>query len=100
MEGDLRTFIRQTRSTLTWNSVYNIFWAILSNLHELHAAKRVHKDLHGENILRRSDGSWFLANFGMSRPANKGIDKIFGNMAYMSPEIIRGKPYTAAADIY
>jgi serine/threonine protein kinase len=41
-----------------------------------------------------------LADFGLSGPADKPTKNIYGNMAYMAPEVIRGGVYTVAADIY
>src|SRR5438132_44963 len=68
MDHDLRAFIRQNKSTLTWNMVYNIFWDILSHLACLHDFDIVHKDLHSGNILQRWDGQWWLGDFGLCGP--------------------------------
>ncbi|CAB5200468.1 unnamed protein product [Rhizophagus irregularis] len=32
--------------------------------------------------------------------SNKDETKIYGVMPYVAPEVLRGKPYTQAADIY
>ncbi|POG73366.1 kinase-like domain-containing protein, partial [Rhizophagus irregularis DAOM 181602=DAOM 197198] len=38
----------------------------------------------------------------LSRPVNKtaNTNEIYGVIPYMAPEVLRGKPYTKAADIY
>jgi len=69
----------------------------------LHNNNIVHGDFHSGNILL--DGMMdyhYISDFGLSKPANKTINsnKIYGVIPYMAPEILRGKPYTKAADIY
>ena len=100
MDHDLRTFIRRNKSTLRWHTVYNFFWIILSHLFVLHDFDIAHKDLHSGNILLRWDNNWWLGDFGLCGPANKPTTSVYGNLPYMAPEVIRGKVYTTAADIY
>ena len=99
LQMDLRSFINQNYSTLKWKDVYQIFWRILSRILNLHKDNIVHKDLHSGNVL--FDKSIFdITDFGLCGPADKPQTKIYGNMPYMAPEVIRGGVYTTAADIY
>ena len=98
LKTDLRTFIQENYSILEWKEVYNMFWYILGRIYTLHKDNIAHKDLHSGNLLAMS--AWEISDFGLSGPADKPQMKIYGNMPYMAPEIIRGGVYTLAADIY
>ena len=98
LKMDLRSFINQNYSILKWKNVYQIFWRILSRIYYMHEDNIVHKDLHSGNIL--IDKVWDITDFGLCGPADKPQTKIYGNMPYMAPEVIRGGVYTTAADIY
>src|SRR5439155_22228857 len=78
--------------------VYKTFWSILSRIYDLHKGNIAHKDLHSGNLLLID--VWDIADFGLCGPADKPQTKVYGNMPYMAPEIIRGLVYTLAADIY
>ncbi|GES99048.1 kinase-like domain-containing protein [Rhizophagus clarus] len=68
----------------------------------LHECNLFHGDFHSGNILLDHTDSNYLSDFGLSRPVNKIVNsnEIYGVIPYMAPEILRGKPYTKAADIY
>src|SRR6266487_1033467 len=59
-----------------------------------------HRDFHSRNLLRQKDGYWWLADFGLSGPANKLCNEIYGNMPYVAPEVLSRKPYESASDVY
>ena len=67
--------------------------------------KIVHRDFHIGNILLMYDDSSNLSNtlidMGLcGEVGNIDPTKIYGVMPYVAPEVLRGKPYTQAADIY
>ncbi|CAG8752431.1 5828_t:CDS:2, partial [Dentiscutata heterogama] len=45
---------------------------------------------------------WFIGDFGMSETLEKDQtdQKIYGNLPYVAPEVLRKENYTAASDIY
>ena len=43
---------------------------------------------------------WYISDFGFCDPANKPLGNIYGNLPYIAPEVIDGKGYTYASDIY
>ncbi|RGB35190.1 kinase-like domain-containing protein, partial [Rhizophagus diaphanus] len=67
----------------------------------LHKCNLVHGDFHSGNILLEIVYS-YICDFGLSRPVNQTINsnEIYGVIPYMAPEVLRGKPYTKAADVY
>lgn len=79
---------------------------IAAALSAAHCASIVHRDLKPENVILRPDGVVKVLDFGMAKVLRSGSPaltsgiKIFGTPHYMSPERARGKPVTAAADVY
>ncbi|CAI2176531.1 3517_t:CDS:2 [Funneliformis geosporum] len=58
-------------------------------------------DLHSGNILYSDyNGGWCISDFGFCGPADKPLGSIYGNLPYIAPEVIFGKGYTFASDIY
>src|SRR3954471_4273107 len=64
----------------------------------------VHCDFHIGNILYMGGKiiKTYISDMGLCREVGNNVDatKIYGVMPYVSPEVLRGKPYTQAADIY
>ncbi|CAI2170144.1 14869_t:CDS:2 [Funneliformis geosporum] len=59
------------------------------------------QDLHSGNILYSEyTGRWYISDFGFCGPADKPLGSIYGNLPYISPEVINGTGYTFASDIY
>src|SRR4051812_28458612 len=60
----------------------------------------VHRDFHMGNILLRDEYP-YISDMGLcGEVGNVDTTKIYGIMPYVAPEVLRGKPYTQAADIY
>lgn len=65
----------------------------------------IHRDIKPDNILRRSDGSYALADFGIARAAHAdagltGEGLAIGTPHYMSPEQVQGLPLDGRSDLY
>ena len=57
--------------------------------------------MHSGNILYlQYSNEWRISDFGFCGPADKPLKSIYGNLAYIAPEVIVGKEYTFASDIY
>ena len=60
----------------------------------------VHRDFHIGNILL-DGGTPYISDMGLcGEVSNVDAAKLYGVMPYVAPEVLRGKPYTQAADIY
>ncbi|CAI2173721.1 18064_t:CDS:2 [Funneliformis geosporum] len=76
----------------------------------------MHCDFHSGNLLVRSEnsenskskrnwGRFHIGDLGLCRPIDQNQNQVnetgvYGILPYVSPEVIRGFPYTPAADIY
>src|ERR1051325_8182700 len=81
---------------------YRILYGAAESLSILHECNLVHGDFHSGNLLLSDDITVFISDFGLSKPADKATKskEIYGVLPYIAPEVLRGKPYTKAADVY
>ncbi|CAG8463865.1 4259_t:CDS:2 [Acaulospora colombiana] len=100
-QGNLRRYLTQYFSELSWDTKIELFDRIAKGLQGIHDAGLVHRDFHSGNILRH-EKLVYVTDLGMCRPANESVDakKVYGVLPYVAPEVLRGEPYTQAADIY
>src|SRR5262249_36198038 len=81
-----------------------------SALDYAHAHGVIHRDIKPSNFLLHPDGRLILADFGIARMMNDesstigatltGTGMLLGTPEYMAPEMARGEPIDARADIY
>ncbi|POG66258.1 kinase-like domain-containing protein, partial [Rhizophagus irregularis DAOM 181602=DAOM 197198] len=75
--------LRENLTTIvenSWNQKLYMLYEIISGLSKIHKKNLIHCDFHDGNILNHYD--------------------IYGVIPFMAPEVLRGKPYTPASDIY
>jgi serine/threonine protein kinase len=101
--GNLRDFLRENRQIP--ESQARVFFAqLFSVLEYLHLVRKVaHRDLKADNILLDSSNNIRVIDFGFSKQFSMLQPKFTttcGSPAYLAPEVIRGEPYTRAADIW
>ncbi|GBC22896.1 kinase-like domain-containing protein [Rhizophagus irregularis DAOM 181602=DAOM 197198] len=84
------------------NDKFRILFAISIVLEAIHDSDLVHGDFHSGNILYAGKGIAYTSDLGLCGPVNRSNtkDEIYGVLPYMAPEVLRGNPYTKAADIY
>src|SRR4030095_8910960 len=71
-------------------------------LTEIHKKNYIHHDLHSGNIFSYH-GSWsVIGDLGLCQRLNEKVhlNKIFGVIPYLAPEVLLKKPYTKKSDIY
>ncbi|POG69073.1 kinase-like domain-containing protein [Rhizophagus irregularis DAOM 181602=DAOM 197198] len=84
---------------------------IIEGLKNIHKNNMVHRDFHTGNILSLTRGYYsksgnsasdvYISDMGLcGEVGNIDGNKIYGVMPYVAPEVLKGKPYTQAADIY
>ncbi|PKY15944.1 kinase-like protein, partial [Rhizophagus irregularis] len=101
MDIDLRKYLQQYHNQLTWKERIRITFEITNALNSIHFEKAIHRDLHSGNILySQYNDCWCISDLGFCGPANKSSTSIYGNLPYIAPEVIDGREYTYASDIY
>ncbi|POG63028.1 kinase-like domain-containing protein [Rhizophagus irregularis DAOM 181602=DAOM 197198] len=101
MSVDLRKYLQQNHKQLTWKDRMIIINEIICALYFIHKEKAIHRDLHSGNILySQLNNSWRVSDLGFCGPADKPSESIYGNLPYIAPEVIVGREYTFASDIY
>src|SRR5436190_15111408 len=108
--GNFSDWIDKNYNNFDWAKRINKLHNIINSLNEIHERKMVHRDLHTGNILfdinikfsRRSlPFDAHISDMGLCGEVdNIDSTKIYGVMPYVAPEVLRGNPYTEAADIY
>ena len=105
-DGGLRKYLNQNYNSLTWESKFKLIVNICFGLINIHESDLIHKDLHIGNVLCnygiKSLREAIICDFGICKPVNENLNskKIYGVIPYMAPEILCGKEYTKAADVY
>src|SRR3989442_1475873 len=89
---------------MNWNEKLNFLYQIACGLNEIHDNNLIHHDFHCGNILN-SGFDAYITDLGLCQPANVKTSqneskKIYGVLPYVAPEVLRGKEYTQASDIY
>lgn len=90
-----------TQGPLPLPTVYHLLSQLLQALDYIHARQYVHRDIKAANIRVTPEGVLKLMDFGLMRQAHEeGPRQITGTPGYMAPEVARGAPISAAADLY
>ncbi len=103
---------------ISWFERIGILQQIAAGMNAMHSVRHgdskietgiVHRDLKPGNILRRSDGTIQICDFGLARyvtkpdgaiPTTAGAGAAVGTPQYTAPEQFAGDPITSAVDVY
>lgn len=86
-------------------TVRRLLGQICEGLMAAHEAGVLHRDLKPSNVLLAADGRVVLTDFGLAgivgqESSATGSTAGFGTLPYMAPEVLAGRPATAASDVY
>lgn len=104
-QGDLRKYADRSGGLVPLEQIESFLLQAAEALHNVHKNGIIHRDIKPENILVVSDKEIRLADFGLALLPGEVADKQeiesgVGTFDYMAPEILEGKPFTQASDIY
>ncbi|WP_104117489.1 Stk1 family PASTA domain-containing Ser/Thr kinase [Arthrobacter sp. B1805] len=97
----LRDVLRE-HGRLTPRHALVLLDAVVEGLAAAHEAGLIHRDVKPENVLLSDSGQVKIADFGLARAvsAATGTATLAGTAAYLSPELVLGRPAEAQSDIY
>jgi serine/threonine protein kinase len=102
--GDLFSQIERSwgASLVSEEVVMSYAVPILYGLSYLHSRGIVHRDMKLENILIGNDGLPRIADFGLSnkKRGSRFAPGFVGTTGFAAPEIVKGKSYTEACDVW
>ncbi|CAB4438878.1 unnamed protein product [Rhizophagus irregularis] len=91
-----------------WQQKLHILYKIIFGLNKIHQENLIHCDFHDGNILNGNINEEnkidlvYISDLGLCQPVKSFLEKdsIYGVIPFMAPEVLRGKPYALASDIY
>ncbi|CAB4427804.1 unnamed protein product [Rhizophagus irregularis] len=103
-KGNLRENLTRI-AVNNWNQKLYMLYEIISGLNKIHEKNLIHCDFHDGNILNHDDENKdkiYISDLGLCQPVKSFLKKydIYGVIPFMAPEVLRGKSYTPASDIY
>ncbi|HVC13880.1 MAG TPA: protein kinase [Acidimicrobiales bacterium] len=104
VDGEPLSSLLRRRGRLGTTETMSLVAQTAEALAAAHAEGLVHRDVKPANLLLRPDGRVKVTDFGIVRAADTSTitrdGAVFGTVAYMSPEQVRGERATAASDLY
>jgi len=100
--GSLRQHLNNNFNSLNWHEKLDNLEDIAYGLMTIHEKGLIHQDLHCGNILNGKTLGSLITDLGLCKPAisQNNSNQIYGVLPYVAPEVLRGKKYTQASDIY
>ncbi|UZO22921.1 uncharacterized protein OCT59_015269 [Rhizophagus irregularis] len=98
--GNFNDYLYRNYKSFNWSNKLQILMNIIKGLKEIHQKQMIHRDFHTKNILFKHIEyiNICISDMGLcGEVGNIDETKIYGVVA---PEVLRGKLYTQAADIY
>jgi serine/threonine protein kinase len=117
--GNFNNYLNKNYKRFDWFNGLRVLTDIIEGLKKIHQKHMIHHDFHVGNILftkkenfdfdfyfetKNNDDDDYnacISDMGLCRKIDDTDEtNIYGVMPYVAPEVLRGKPYTQAADIY
>jgi serine/threonine protein kinase len=108
LSGQSLSAVIENRVELSLARRLGIILDVCAGLAYAHQAGMVHRDVKPGNVMLVEDGTAKILDFGLARLGRAAEDRrdltatgtMFGTPAYMSPEMITGRPVDHRADIF
>jgi serine/threonine protein kinase/Flp pilus assembly protein TadD len=100
VHGETLVDILRTRGPMSPREAALIGLDVCRAVSALHAAGLVHRDIKAGNIMREAGGRILLMDFGLTQEHGAEDNRVSGTPLYMAPELLDGRPASAASDIY
>ncbi|RGB40092.1 kinase-like domain-containing protein [Rhizophagus diaphanus] len=100
--SDLTHYITKNFYNISWYDKIRTLHDIIKGLNKIHDVNIIHRDLHSGNILLNGHRAK-ICDLGTCKSAIELTDneeEIYGIIPYVAPEVLQGKKYTKASDIY
>lgn len=101
--GCLTEVIDDLKAKVNERFIQYVIHETLQALLYLHSKHIIHRDIKSDNILLGSNGRVKLADFGYAAQLTqerRNRNSKVGTVCWMAPEVIRGKDYSATADVW
>ncbi len=103
-DGNMRQYFRSHRNKLTFTNKLHLLLGILCGLRKIHNKGYTHRNFHSGNILMFGDQICRITGLRFCKSVIERKDeneiKIYGVLPYVAPEVLKGRTYVQAADIY
>ncbi|CAG8598294.1 17239_t:CDS:1 [Racocetra fulgida] len=102
--GNLYQYLDDAMGYLCWRDIVDMLWGIANGLERIHEHGLYHGNLHGGNLLVENEPESIdtrIADVGLHGPPSRSKNSInYGVLPFIAPEVLKGKEYTQASDIY
>ncbi|CAB4432748.1 unnamed protein product [Rhizophagus irregularis] len=101
MPYNFKNYLQDNMNSLNWVQKFKILLDIAESLGSVHNNKLIHGDLHSEIIgYSTSREIWLIGDLRFCRPIDNPLNRNFGTMPYVSPEMLKQEQMTTNSDIY
>ncbi|CAE7938502.1 NEK5, partial [Symbiodinium sp. KB8] len=102
--GDLQQALkRQGGKPVPEETIWGVFIQIALGLHDLHAARILHRDMKSANVFMKSTAEVKIGDLGVARllgTQSQFAKTCVGTPYYLSPELCQGHAYNAKSDLW
>lgn len=103
VEGKSLFHLQKECRRFHWRDVLRVASDVASGLRHAHDRGVIHRDLKPGNLLRDTDGTIKITDFGIAKQFganNNTQDNVLGTLDFMSPEQAKGQPVTVRSDLF